>query len=502
MRPITIVCRNFSCSSTRLSTTEVKEQNVINKFSDIPTEKGLLPAFVRLLLDGGPGYLHEHCDRLHRKLGPIFRNKLGSKELVFLADSKLMQYVMAHEGQHPHHTVPEAWLYYNQIKNLQRGLFFQTGEPWAKLRRAFDKVMLADPKKTTRFSSDIIDINNDLLDSWQLKNGKRSTEEVEIADVKRELCKWSIEATGFMLFGSRMECISKTGKDNPKGEQLVHHVATMFEQTSNFQILPVKFAHRYNLGTWQKFEHSSAEMLRIANDYASEFIDKAKKSSSNVSLAKDLIDQGALSGEEITRSMIDLIIAAADTTSNSMQWMLYLLAKYPDCQDRIITEAKQLLSGSFLNYRETAPFLLSFIKEASRLYPTAPFLARILEKDIVLANYNIPAGTPLIFSLYTTSRMEQYFDRPLEFNPDRWNRTVNRDVCPRAKAKRAYASLPFGVGVRMCIGRRAAELEMCLFIASLVDRFKVYPIDSRDVEIKLKMILCPKYPIGVKLEAR
>lgn len=485
---------------------------ITKSYDEIPTKNGLLPSLLELILSGGPDYLHEHCDRRHKELGPIYREYLGPIDLVFLADTKLIRTVIANEGQYPHHNVPEAWSFYNRINNVERGLFFQVGKPWAKLRKVFNRVMLADAAQISRFTPGILEINSNLLNCWESAIEHSSSgpgqQFILIEDVKAELCKWSIETMGFMLFGSRMGCIPmRPGlPGDSKATELVYNVANMFFETSKFQILPVHLAYKLNLSSWKKFEAASTSMIRIANDYATDYIAKAKSSKTGDSIVKDILEMGELSDVEVTRSIVDLIIAAADTTSNSLQWMLYLIAKHQDVQLKILNEVNPLLEGcGFEDLMDRAPYLRSFLKEASRLYPTAPFLARSLDKEIKLNGYSIPAKQPIVFSLYTTSRMENYFEQPLEFRPERWLRSnLNRTgdaSCPR-KPNHAYASLPFGIGARMCIGRRAAELEMYLFIASYVKKFESSLSDCDDVRIKLKMILRPAKPIKIKLRPR
>ena len=117
-----------------------------------------------------------------------------------------------------------------------------------------------------------------------------------------------------------------------------------------------------------------------------------------------------------------------------------------------------------------------------------------------LGGYQVPPGMPVVLSLYTTSRMDEYFARPLDFLPERWLRTEG-DHCPGRR--NPYASLPFGVGRRKCIGFKLADLEMCLLVASSVNAYEsslAYAND--DVKIKLRMTLSPDRPIRLQLRAR
>lgn len=474
------------------------DTDVLKPFHDIPSASESCDPIIS---SHDPSHLHTQCDESHRRLGPIFRKHLGQHELLFIADTNMMQSVIRNEGPYPHHSVPPCWTYYNKVKNLERGVFFRTGEPWARLRKPLAEILLREPKSITKFANDIIDVNNDMMQEWLDRHKGQS--EFNLDDVKRELCRWSIEATGSMLSGARMGCIMArdTQTDCEKAGQLVDNVTEMFAITSHFQVVPVDQAHKLNSDEWQRFEKSTTNMLRISDEYARDYIKRAKLST-NRGLIKHIMDFGTISEDDIRQSVIDLIIASADTTSTSLQWMLLLLSCHKDSQMRIREESKVLLSSKsdLYNYRQIAPYTSAFMKETLRLYPTAPFLARTLDHELILSNYRIPAGTPIVFSLFTTSRMSKYFEQPLEFLPERWFRH-NIDVaeCPIRRTN-SSASLPFGIGRRMCLGKRMAELQMFLLLASFASEFDCTPINEQ-VGIKLTMTLGPDRPIQIKLRS-
>lgn len=120
-----------------------KAASIERPFEEIPTPPSLplVGTLLDLILAGGAEYVHQYCDKRHKSLGPIYREKLGNVEAVFLSDAKLIQKVRAHpfffrftnvhsaqvykfEGKYPQHMVPEPWIIYNQSKGIQRGLFF------------------------------------------------------------------------------------------------------------------------------------------------------------------------------------------------------------------------------------------------------------------------------------------------------------------------------------------------------------------------------------------
>lgn len=95
-------------------------------FEQLPTPRGLpiVGNLVDLIKAGGSSYVHRYCDSRHKELGPIYREKLGDVDVVFISDAELIQKVYSNDGKFPRHMVPEPWTIYNQTKGIQRGLFF------------------------------------------------------------------------------------------------------------------------------------------------------------------------------------------------------------------------------------------------------------------------------------------------------------------------------------------------------------------------------------------
>lgn len=125
MRSTEAACPFHSRLADKMTSRPV-EDAVGKPYSSIPAPRGLplVGTALDVALAGGAPKIHEYCDRRHRELGPIYKETLGAVEAVFVADSALIQKVYASEGKFPMHMVPEAWIIYNQVKGIQRGLFF------------------------------------------------------------------------------------------------------------------------------------------------------------------------------------------------------------------------------------------------------------------------------------------------------------------------------------------------------------------------------------------
>ena len=111
-------------------------------------------------------------------------------------------------------------------------------------------------------------------------------------------------------------------------------------------------------------------------------------------------------------------------------------------------------------------YLKAWLRETLRLYPVLSAIPRRPKEDIILGGYHIPGGTAQVeFLVHQMGRDESIFEDAEAFKPERWLR--NKDITLIESAE-AFASLPFGFGTRMCLGRRIAELELHLLMARIV----------------------------------
>ncbi len=171
--------------------------------------------------------------------------------------------------------------------------------------------------------------------------------------------------------------------------------------------------------------------------------------------------------DEISSHILMLMWAAYDTTASQASWVLHVLARHPDWQQRLRDEAHQVLGDDPVT-AESAHKLqqtLWFLREIERMYPSVLFFPRTVETDFEFRGYRIPKGTATYYSPYLSHRDPASFDQPSRFDPERWD--------PERKDRKAKPSalVGFGGGPRICLGKAFAQLQLKILITTLVRNY-------------------------------
>ena len=168
-----------------------------------------------------------------------------------------------------------------------------------------------------------------------------------------------------------------------------------------------------------------------------------------------------------TAEMVDQVaiffLAGHETSASALGWALYLLATHPEVQGRVASEVAGLRPefGTLGSLR----FTRDVFREALRLYPPVPMMVRETTVTEDFRGRRIRPGAQVVISPWHLHRHERIWDRPDDFDPDRWATEAGREA-----ARDGY--LPFSRGARVCPGAGFAMLEGTLLLAHLVKAFR------------------------------
>ncbi len=171
-----------------------------------------------------------------------------------------------------------------------------------------------------------------------------------------------------------------------------------------------------------------------------------------------------------TAEMVDQVaiffLAGHETSASALAWSLYLLATHPEAQERVAAEAAALRPEFAVV--GALRFTRDVFREALRLYPPVPMLVRETVRQEEFRGRKARRGAQVVISPWHLHRHERLWERPDEFDPDRWAGEVPTG-----------GYLPFSRGARVCPGAGFAMLEGTLMLAHLVRAFRFEAVEGR-----------------------
>ena len=175
-----------------------------------------------------------------------------------------------------------------------------------------------------------------------------------------------------------------------------------------------------------------------------------------------------MSSEEMRDELLTLLVAGHETTATSLAWAVERLARHPDKLDRLREEVE---AGD-------DDYLTATIQETLRLRPVISIVARRLTEPVEIGGYELPAGVSVTPSIYLVHRNPEVYPEPNRFRPERF-----LDNPPGT-----YTWIPFGGGVRRCLGASFAQFEMAVVLRELVRRHRIRPASPKPERVYRRAI--------------
>ncbi|XP_046735163.1 cytochrome P450 4C1-like [Diprion similis] len=223
-------------------------------------------------------------------------------------------------------------------------------------------------------------------------------------------------------------------------------------------------------------------------------------------LLMELTDDKMKFSDSELREEVDTMIAAGnDTTSNTISFVMLMLASHPDVQEKAYLELCEIYGSCDSKERivthEDLPrmrYLELVIKETMRVLPIIALITRSISEDLDIGEYTLPKGSLAVIDILGIHRNKEFWPDPLKFNPDRFlpGEVVKRHAC---------CYIPFSAGPRNCIGLRFAMMAMKTILATMLRRYiikkdKIVPLV--DVKLKSEGVIKPVEPIMLRIEER
>jgi cytochrome P450 len=184
-------------------------------------------------------------------------------------------------------------------------------------------------------------------------------------------------------------------------------------------------------------------------------------------------DGEALSDKELRDELLTLVLAGHETTANSLAWTWERLVRTPAAHERL---REAVRSGEDADEEIEAA-----IVEGMRCRPVIPMIGRRVKRHWRLGDYAVPPETPVTMSILLVHHREDLYPRPFEFKPERWI----------GRKPGTYEWIPFGGGIRRCLGAALAMAEQRVVLEAMARRLDLEaddPEPERAVHRNVTMI--------------
>jgi cytochrome P450 len=170
-------------------------------------------------------------------------------------------------------------------------------------------------------------------------------------------------------------------------------------------------------------------------------------------------DGQAMTDGELRDELVTLLLAGHETTATSVAWAVERLVRHPRKLQRLQAEIDATKKEGESGGEE---YMTAVVNETLRVRPVVPLVARMLTQDLQVGKYTLPKGTRVTPSIYLTNRNPRVYEEPGEFRPERF----------MENAPETFSWIPFGGGIRRCIGASFAQLEMKLMLRTMLEELE------------------------------
>lgn len=257
-----------------------------------------------------------------------------------------------------------------------------------------------------------------------------------------------------------------------------------------------------------------AECLKTLNDFSQNLMQNRKRAlaqepdqdSQNATSLLDIMLLEQKTNPRWTdrqiRDEIDTFLTGGHgATTATFGMFIQLMGAHPDIQEKVYQEVSAVFDGDSqreltLDDLNKLKYTELCIKECLRLYPGVPIFPRAVLRPLTLSDGTVvPVNTTLLLIPFLLHRDPETFPDPEKFIPERFE-VGHSDRHP-------YSWIPFSKGPRDCIGKAFSMIEMKVYVAYLMNNFKVVKaVNTEDMTVLLRIFLKSKTGIQIKLEPR
>jgi len=386
----------------------------------------------------------QFAKKRHQQYGPIFKTSIFGQPTVFMRGQEASLFVLSNENQYFVATFPAS------MKALlgPLSLAVQTGANHQNRRKLLYQAFA--PRALGGYIGVMEDITQRYLEKWV---------KMETMTWYPELENYTLDVAGKLLVG--MEKASETA--------LGHYFETWSKGFFSIDLdLP-----------WTQFGKAKKSRKLLLAELEKIIGDRQLGTPSGNDALSLLIsardDEGnSLSLDELKDQVLLLLFAGHETLTSAIASFCLLLAQHPDVMAKVRAEQQQFPATEPLTLEQLKQmtYLEQVLREVLRLVPPVAGVFRTVISDCEFGGYEIPKGWSVLSEITQTHQDSQLYPEPERFDPDRFS--LERSAKP-------FSYVPFGGGLRECLGKEFARLEMKLFAAKMVREYEWDLLPDQDL---------------------
>ncbi|XP_066249042.1 probable cytochrome P450 49a1 [Euwallacea similis] len=436
---------------------------------------------------------------------------IGHPDLLFVFDGEDIRQVFRQEEAMPHRPSMPSLHYYKQKLKKEffqgnEGVIGVHGSKWENFRRQVQQILL-QPSTARKYVEPLNAIANDFLTHMEASiDSNRELPENFLS----EIYKWALESVTRVSLNTRLGCLEPSLTKDSESQKIIDSINTFFWKVAEVELkFPVW--RLYKNKSFRDYIGALEDFRILCLKYITQTVESMNAKNYDTMKEEDIsiVERILMKSDNPKLAAVlalDLMLVGVDTTSIALASTLYQLSQNPEKQEILFKELNRALPTASTSVSAEAqdkmPYLKACIKETLRLYPVIIGNGRSLQSDTVLAGYQVPKGTHVIFPHLVVSNIQEYFYEPEKFIPERW---LKKEIegCPAHNKQKIhpFVSLPFGYGRRSCIGRRFAEAELNIMLAKI---FRKYQVEYHygPLSYKITPTYVPEQPLKFRLIPR
>ncbi len=265
------------------------------------------------------------------------------------------------------------------------------------------------------------------------------------------------------------------GEKSQKLKKQLALMADLFRSplTSSFLFFPYL---QKDLGAWSPWGKFLRDRQQLDQLVYSEIAERRQENNPDridiLSLLMSSQDEAGnpMTDQELRDELMTLLFAGYETTATAMAWALYWIHKKPEVREKLLQELDTLGDSPDPMSIFRLPYLTAVCNETLRIHPVAMLtFPRVVQESVELLGHSLEPGAILVGCIYLTHQREDLYPQPKQFQPERF---LERQFSP-------YEFIPFGGGVRRCLGEALAVFEMKLVLATILSRYQLTLADHQ-----------------------